>query len=90
MSLVPSCCDANLTAKSMPTAPLLDETANAASTGHCTFSRTPEAEFQGADLSEIVDEAPMQMKKEMPLEIVTSTFQKLVSVPSFYQRCSDR
>ena len=62
-------------------APLLDEVNNEPA-GQCTFIQHPEG-FPGADLSSIVDEAPMQMRKEMPLETVTSTFQKMVCFPPF-------
>jgi hypothetical protein len=62
-------------------APLLDE-GNNEPAGQCTFVQHPEG-FPGADLSSIVDEAPMQMRKEMPLETVTSTFQKMVWVFPF-------
>ena len=58
--------------------PLLEETQNDGSSGRCTFIHRPEG-FAGVDLSEIVDTSPMQMRKEMPLELVTSTFQKMVS-----------
>jgi chloride channel 3/4/5 len=62
-------------------APLLEE-ANNEPAGQCTFIQHPEG-FLGADLSSIVDEAPMQMRKEMPLETVTSAFQKMVCVYTF-------
>lgn len=62
-------------------APLLDE-ANNEPAGQCTFIQHPEG-FPGADLSSIVDEAPMQMRMEMPLETVTSAFQKMVCVYPF-------
>jgi len=62
-------------------APLLEE-ANNEPAGQCTFIQHPEG-FPGADLSSIVDEAPMQMRKEMPLETVTSAFQKMVRIYTF-------
>jgi hypothetical protein len=62
-------------------APLLDETNNEPA-GQCTFIQHPEG-FPGADLSSIVDQAPMQMRKEMPLETVTSAFQKMVCAYPF-------
>lgn len=58
--------------------PLIEETQNDASPGRCTLIHRPEG-FAGADLSDIVDTSPIQMRKEMPLELVTSTFQKMVS-----------
>ena len=67
--------------------PLLDE-ANNGPAGQCTFIQHPEG-FPGADLSSIVDEAPMQMRKEMPLETVTSTFQKMVYSPPFCRDLED-
>jgi chloride channel 3/4/5 len=60
------------------TGPLLEETQNDGTSGRCTLVHHPEG-FAGVDLSDIVDTSPMQMRKEMPLELVTSTFQKMVS-----------
>jgi hypothetical protein len=56
----------------------LEEEINEGSTSYCTFIQHPDG-FRGADLSEIVDQAPIQMRKDIPLEIVTATFQKMVS-----------
>lgn len=57
--------------------PLLEEIQNDERDAQCTFIHHPEG-FHGADLSTFVDEAPMQMRQEMPLEVVISTFQKMV------------
>ncbi|KIM24057.1 hypothetical protein M408DRAFT_331976 [Serendipita vermifera MAFF 305830] len=56
--------------------PLLEETQNDGAPGRCTFIYRPEG-FPGVDLSDLVDTSILQMRKEMPLELVTSTFQKM-------------
>jgi hypothetical protein len=62
--------------------PLLQETQNDSVNSHCTFLRHNDG-FQGADLSDIVDESPMHMRKETPLEIVAATFQRMVGQQYF-------
>ncbi|PVG03313.1 Cl-channel protein [Serendipita vermifera] len=57
-------------------APLLQETQNDSSNSYCTFLRHHD-EFEGPDLSDIVDESLMQMRKETPLELVAATFQRM-------------
>ena len=45
----------------------------------CTFaSRDTPTESDLVDLSEVLEDAVLQMRPEMPLELVVSTFQKLV------------
>ena len=49
----------------------------------CTFaSRDTPTEPELVDLSEVLEDAVLQMRPEMPLELVVSTFQKLVRTPS--------
>ena len=48
----------------------------------CTFaSRDTPTESDLVDLSEVLEDAVLQMRPEMPLELVVSTFQKLVRTP---------
>ncbi|KAG8846614.1 hypothetical protein FRB91_000657 [Serendipita sp. 411] len=56
-------------------APLLAETQND-SDSPCTFLAQSDG-HRGADLSDIVDESPMHVRKEMPLELVTAMFQRM-------------
>ncbi|CAG8756349.1 14595_t:CDS:2, partial [Acaulospora colombiana] len=62
--------------------PLMQETQNDSGNSYCTFLRHHD-EFEGADLSDIVDESPMQMRKETPLELVAATFQRMASTDCF-------
>lgn len=48
----------------------------------CTFIRNLEG-FDGVNLSTTLEHAPMQMRKEMPLQVVVSMFQKLVGPGSY-------
>ena len=57
--------------------PLLAETQNDQSSSRCSFIHRSDG-FHGVDLSNIVDESPMQMRPETPLELVTTCFQKMV------------
>ncbi|KAG8834550.1 hypothetical protein FRC17_008384 [Serendipita sp. 399] len=55
--------------------PLLAE-AQIDNDSHCTFMDQSDGRG-GADLSHILDESPMHMRKEMPLELVTAMFQRM-------------
>lgn len=70
------------------------------STRKCTFSsRRSAAEDNLENLSNLVEEAMLQLRKEQPQELVVDMFQKLVSVTSYlrdpylilcWHRTSDR
>lgn len=52
-------------------------------TRRCTFlSRRPITQDDSEDLSNVVEEAVLQLRKEQPQELVVDMFQKLVSVAS--------
>ncbi|KAG9047713.1 hypothetical protein FS837_001677 [Tulasnella sp. UAMH 9824] len=43
----------------------------------CNFVRTSSVLSDSLDFSAVIDKAPMQMRKEMPLHVVVTTFQRL-------------
>ena len=54
-------------------------------TRRCTFlSRRATTEYDLEDLSDVVDEAVLQLRKEQPQELVVDMFQKLVSVTTYF------
>jgi len=56
------------------------------STRRCTFSsRFSSAEDNLENLSNLVEEAILQLRKEQPQELVVDMFQKLVSFTSYFQ-----
>lgn len=54
-------------------------------TRRCTFlSRRATTEYDLEDLSDVVEEAVLQLRKEQPQELVVDMFQKLVSVTTYF------
>lgn len=61
--------------------PLLAEDATSGVERRCTFSKELAAsQPEIADLSGLLDDTVLQLRKEVPLQLVVNMFQKMVSV----------